>query len=68
MLLEGEGGGHGTVNAAETEGVVNGSMAAKPVLGVTAPPVRLTPFGAALVALAVAVPGGLIVAVVGWAL
>ena len=37
----------------------------KPVLGVSAPPVRLTPLGAALLAIVVAVPGGLLVAAIG---
>ena len=46
--------------------MVNHSMAAKPVLGSTAPGVRLTPLGAALVALAVAIPGGAIVVVLDW--
>lgn len=36
----------------------------KPVLGVTAPSVRLTPLGAAILALAVALPGGALVGLV----
>ena len=36
------------------------------VMGVTAPSVRLTPLGAALLALGVALPGGVLVGLVGW--
>lgn len=40
----------------------------KPVLGVTAPSVRLTPLGAAILSLAVALPGGALVCVAAWLL
>jgi hypothetical protein len=40
----------------------------KPVLGVTAPSVRLTPLGAALLALVLALPGGALLGVVAWLL
>ena len=43
-------------------------MARRPVLGIVAPGVRLTPLGAALIAVIVSVPGGLLVAVLDWAL
>jgi hypothetical protein len=37
-----------------------------PVLGVHAPGIRLTPFGAALVALAIAVPAGTGIGLLAW--
>ncbi len=37
-----------------------------PVLGHHAPPVRLTPLGAALLALAVALPAGALLALLVW--
>jgi len=39
---------------------------ASPVFGQSAPSVRLTPFGAALLALAIALPSGLVLIVIDW--
>lgn len=39
-----------------------------PILRIVAPGVRLTPLGAALLALAVALPGGVVVAIIDWCL
>jgi len=66
----GQGGDdlHRGINALETEGRVNRAMSrpAPRVLGIIAPAPRLTPLGAALLALAVALPGGALVAVLAW--
>jgi hypothetical protein len=37
-----------------------------PIRGITAPAPRLTPAGAALLALAAALPGGLLIGLIGW--
>jgi len=42
------------------------SRPAPRVLGIIAPAPRLTPLGAAMLALAVALPGGALVAVLAW--
>jgi hypothetical protein len=50
---------------------MNGSMdrrEARAVMGVKAGPVRLTPLGAAILALAVALPGGAVLALGEWVL
>jgi hypothetical protein len=48
--------------------MVNGCMkpSAFAVMGVTAPSARLTPLGAALLAIVAALPGGLAVSLIGW--
>ncbi len=48
--------------------MVNAGMkpSALAVMGVTAPSARLTPLGAALLAMVVAVPGGVAISLIGW--
>ncbi|WP_176556167.1 hypothetical protein [Rubellimicrobium rubrum] len=38
------------------------------VMGVTAPSARLTRLGAALLAIVIAVPGGVVIGLIGWCL